>query len=705
MKNTVLILGGCCSLWTGAYAQDTLQVKKLKEVIIREQRQGILPDTLSGTLKLGGSLISVPQNIISIGHVLLQQQGVFDLTGALRNAPGFYAPQGGVFDAAGSITSRGLTPVTIIRNGMPAGDTYKNGVEDAAIIEGIDFIKGPAAFLGSAGEASGAINVVTKTPRKARLLDVQFTGGSFGFYRAAVDVSSAVKERGFSWRFNTALQQQQFFQDYVKKNKWVIAPVVQYNFSRRTWLLAEYNGILSRAKNGTDFTRVATEGDVLKDRRANNYMADPGLPVSAVNEHYTRLYFQHQFSDNWKIVSQSSWKFSPAEIWSMYSENTFSPVAFDPAGKARRVSFNENKRNMAAVTQLYINGQFRTGKHIRHQLMAGLDYAVTVDSTIQTVGAKAFPFDKTNLQYGLNTDSLRVPGNVFAYHTRNNWLAGYLFNTATFFDIVQVSVGGRFTANTVTRRSKSAPVNKTSRYRAFSPRAAISVMPVKSLNIYVLYDESFQPQGGQDANGKNFEPQYGKNLEAGVKKEWGGGLLSTGITAFHTIKDNVFAFDATTSRLTQLGRWRVKGIETSILGALNKNWSVSANYMLLSGKITRETDPEKLGKRFSGGPEQQLNIWLRYAVRTGALKGLAVGLGQVSVFRNGTSSTPGEYLYDYTKFDGSISYERNRYTFRLLLDNLANKRYVSSGDIRGDQWFYQEGTPFNGKLQVGIRLW
>jgi iron complex outermembrane receptor protein len=701
-QHLLLLLCSFSFVWVNAQ-QDTAKIKSLQEITIYGKVRLMRIDSMSNTLKLNSRLVETPQNIVSISNNLLQAQGAFEMKDALRNASGMYTGSSpSVFGAANTITARGLTPVAVFRNGLSGGNTYQNTQEDEALIERMEIIKGPAGFLNSAGEAAGSINVVTKTPR--RVLTAAVTAGSFDFYRVSLDAGTAQREKGFSYRINTAFQSQGYYVDYFKKNRFVLAPVVQYNFSKRTSILAEYNLISSKAKNGTEFTKRTVLGEELKDRRSANYMADPGLPVSSLSEHTGRLVFTHQFNDRWKITSQSSYKHAPYDQWSLYAFGTFGPVYFDANGKANRQSIRYNRINDVLASQLFVNGTFKTGNHITHKLLAGIDYSYVVDSTRQVVGAKGFTFYRDEPQYGIPTDSLTATGKAYTYHNINDWIAGYVYYSVSLNNKLFLNAGLRYTNNKIARRSYTAPVDKYDYYDAYTPRFAVNYMLQQDVNVYVLYDQSFAPQGGYDVYGNRYKPQYGKNFEAGIKKDWWQGLLSTSINAYRTIKQNVFAYDVATATLTQIGEWKCQGIEVDALGMVSKNLVVSANYSLVSGKISKDTDPGKEGKRFSGGPEQQLNGWLNYTFRKGIMKGLSISAGQTAVFKNGSSSTPGTYLPDFITFDGSVGYERDKWQLRLLLDNITNKRYIANGDIKGSDIYYNEGAPFNGKIQATIRL-
>ncbi|MCF6407053.1 TonB-dependent siderophore receptor [Chitinophaga filiformis] len=688
------------------HSGDSIKVRHLKQVNVETRKRTVKSDSISATLKLGGRLLETPQNITGIINRLLQLQGGFEMKDALRNASGVYLSTDNVFSGANTITMRGFN-ANISRNGLIGGNTYENSQEDESIIESVEVIKGPAGFINGYGEPGGAINVVTKTPGKAKILNVTATAGSFNFYRAAVDIGVAIREKGFSYRVNGAVETQDYFVDWFSKNKYVLSPVIQYNFSKRTYLLAEYNMILSRAKNGTQFTKGAYDSTILKDDRNSNYMGDPGLPVSRADEHTVRLQFVHALNDNWKLTSQSSFKRSPFDQWTFYKGGTFNAVSFNADGTTTRSSFNHRRRGLTGSSQLFLNGTFKTGQLITHRVLTGLDYTNSQDSIYQAVGSKLFPFDQYHLKYGENTDSLRLFNKLYTYNTSNEWLAAYAYDAVNIGKKVIVSFGGRFTYNEVSRRSYSAPLNKSYYYKSFTPRAGITWMIMNSMSLYALYDQSFQPQVGVNANGELYVPLRSANTEAGVKKEWFSGLLSTTVSGYIIRRNNVLSYDAAIGMSRQIGQVRSKGLELDVLGMPVDNLTVSANYALLSSIISEDANEANVGKRYARGPKQQINAWLMYGIKNGILKGLSFSLGETTVIGRGTAA--GTDMPDYTKLDASIGYDRGKYFVRVLLDNITSERYMASGDRKAGNsstgmWYYTEGAPFSGKVQVGIRL-
>jgi len=710
MNKTLPVLASLCHLTLLGYGQqqgDSLRRQRLQEIIVMEKKQHLKADSMPSVLRLEGRLLETPQNISSITSELIHQQGGLEMKDIVRNASGVkMGYNSNVFDGSAVILMRGFSAPTYV-NGMPQRSTMGALTDDAAIIERVDFIKGPAGFLLSAGEPGGSINITTKTPRAQPLRQFEITGGSFGLLRASADWGSAVKEKGFSYRINAAYQQQQSFQDFIKTRKYVASPVLQYNFKPGTWLLAEYDLIRMTSDGGSSVTLVGTDADVLKNRIGNNYGADPGLPQSYTASQSARIMFVHQLSKNWRLTLQSKYTVTPTVAWSLMSDN-YSPVNFDSTGITHRMAVYNNITGKVAAAQAYVNGSFKTGRNLSHQLVAGMDYNYSKDNFSVAYGKKTFAFDRNHPQYGLNTDSAADLGDPTLILRENNWWSAFAYNTTRLHENWLFNYGARFTWNLpVTTNAKTPLRNET----ALSPRLGVTRLFGQNTSVYAIYDQSFIPQAGADFEGNNFEPLRGNNIEVGAKKEWFKRRLSTTIALYHIIKNNLLVSDLEHPRFRrQIGQATSTGIEADILGRITDRLSVSANYSYTHAITSKDAKKENEGARLAFIPEQMINTWIQYTIPVKKDARVTLSAGHTTVTRNATY-TKDVYLPGYSKFDAGLSWDAGKWYIRMVADNLANKRYFSSGDIlvgsirQGvKSYYYTEGAPISFRAFAGIRF-
>ncbi|HVI48742.1 MAG TPA: TonB-dependent receptor [Chitinophaga sp.] len=726
---TALLLGLPSVLAARQSIDTSMRYRQLQRIEVLSQRAKLLKkDTLSSSLKTQQRLLEIPQNIISISSELLQQQGGLQLKDAARNASGVYFGfNSSLFDHSSSIMMRGFNATTTI-NGMPRRGNYGALLDDQTLFESVEVVKGPAGFINSVGEASGTININTKTPGN-RMLNAEISGGSFGLARIAIDAGTQAKEKGFSFRINAVYQHMGSYLDAIKADKYVIAPVVKYNFSKRTYMLGEYDFIRGETRNGTDITKIRSEADAMHDRLGFNFSAGKGLPAAYHQTQVARLLFNHAFSNSWQVTVQSLYNRAPYSSWNMLSSETFTGVTFQPDGKTDRLAMHAAIGGRTFVSQAFVNGKFNTGI-LQHAILAGGDFTASRDTLANEFGLYTFPFFSDRIDYTVPRDSVGIinPARTSRFRYNTDYAAAFVYDNIKFNPHWILTLGLRhtwFNSKQTARAVPTRPAKETKiSQNAFSPRVALTWIADSSMSAYFLYDQSFVPQSGLKASpdinpetrkpeGVPVDPQRNNNLEVGIKKEWAHGRLLTSIAGFHTIKRNVLIADPQNASLgykRQVGEQTSDGIEVDVLGNILPVLSVSANYTYVNARITRDTAGSPLiGNKLPGAPQQIINTWVQYSIPLKTNRSLAFSLGQTTLIKRTTYTD--KYLPDYTKFDAGICFTTPKYYARLIADNITNKRYISSGDIGRDyplpdteNYFIIEGEPVNFRITVGIKL-
>jgi len=722
--------------------QDSvIKTRQLNEVRIDGQKAiKLKKDTLSNTLRMQVPMLQMPQNIISISSALIQQQGALQLKDMARNASGVYfGYNSSPFDNSASIKVRGFNAATTI-NGMPNRLVLGATLDDESLIENLEFIKGPAGFISALGEPGGTLNIVTKSP-KEKLLNVQLTGGNYNLLRATADIGSALKSKGFSYRFNTAFQHQDSYLNYMKTTKYVFAPVLQYNFSPRTYLIAEYNYIRGEVKNGSSINKLRQDKDILQDPVDLNFSAGIGLPLSVSQTHTFRFSAVHKFNENWQLTSQSNFVKSPANQWYMVSANNRTSISFNDQGKTNRIASNSNLLGETYNTNLFLSGKFKTGA-FKHNLLIGSDYTKGNDSLSTYYGTISSPFDRNNPNFYVDPNTVSITKRSIRQENHIHYSAAYIYDNIAL-DKFLLTVGARYTDyrnRNILTTTRGPRVPDYYKQHAFSPRVALSFMPDSTSSVYFLFDQSFVPKTGQVVTetvdgpqagqktvtaSKPVEPELGTNLELGLKKNWFNGRLLTTINGFHTVKRNVAARDfrnyATSAGAIayylQLGEVVSNGFEVDVIGNITDCLSLITNYTYVDAKVTKDNnlnptadDPSIVGQKMPDVPQQVFNTWLQYSIPLKGYNKISISAGQTTITKLSAISQRDTYLPNYTKFDAGLSFSNPKYMFRLIADNLTNKRYMASGDITtdfpypGNNYFFIEGEPFTIRLSLGVKF-
>jgi iron complex outermembrane receptor protein len=268
-------------------------------------------------------------------------------------------------------------------------------------------------------------------------------------------------------------------------------------------------------------------------------------------------------------------------------------------------------------------------------------------------------------------------------------------------DRIRLTLAGRYTT------VKETQYGVNSNDEKFTPRVGLSVSIDKSSSVYALYDEAFVPQTGTDYSGKAFDPITGNNTELGVKKDWFGGRWNTTLSAYRITKNNVLTADPEHAMFSvQLGQTQTQGMEFDVRGEIIHGLNLTLNYAYTDSKVTKDTDPKNVGIAVPGSTKHITNGWLSYRFSQAGLRGLGISMGYQ--YQNGRSSWyvfdgTDQSLPDYFRLDGSVSWQSNRYSVALNVNNILNA-YLYSGAPYGGMYYWQTEAPRNLRVTVGYKF-
>jgi iron complex outermembrane receptor protein len=645
-------------------------------------------DRVSSSLRLPSSILETPQNIQVISKRTLADQQVFDIVdGITRNVSGA-SRQGHWDNQYANIRMRG-SKIPAFRNGMNIEASWGPTAEDAAMIENIEFVKGPAGFMLAAGEPGGFYNVVTKKPTGVSHQSVTMSSGSFSTYRAALDLDGKLSKDGrLLYRLNLAGQQKDYFTKYNFNNRVLIAPVIKYMIDDKTSVTFEYSyQAIKYLSNGNySFSKIK-----LADENVANdfFYGDPSLPPGKIRDHSVYVYLDHQLNDRWKAHAQVAY-FNFAMV-----SGTIWPSSLDSAGNMTRYYNIGDEAGENRFAQFSFSGEERTGS-IRHRILGGADFGNkkfwgdfrTGTPNIRFAGGKVF--NMYDPVYGLPMDSIpqfdrsmdiRTRAGSTVYATITNYGSAYAQDELGFLNNqLRLSLGLRFTYAETVGKTKAADVKD----QIFSPRAGISYSIDKQTSVYALYDQSFVPVSGTDYFGNAFKPIKGNDIEFGIKKEWFGGRWVSSASVYQIDRVNALTPDTdpthvngTVTYQVQLGETRSKGVEVDVNGELAKGLNLVVNYAYTSSKITKETpdQPTKIVGNVTPNTVGHItNGWLSYRFTGGALNGFGLNGGIQWLAERYTGITQKPNMPNYFRADAGISYQKNKFGLSLLVNNLLNNQ-------------------------------
>ena len=676
--------------------------KELSEVVVTSNPSRYVADYPSISLRLKTPLLEIPQNIQIVTKQIIQDQQIFDmLEGITRNVSG--ARRMEHWDNYALIYMRG-SQIAAFRNGMNVTMSWSPQPEDMSMVERIEFVKGPAGFMLANGEPSGFYNVVTKKPTGLSKGEVGMTVGSFNTYRATIDLDGKIDPKGkLLYRLNALAQSKGSQRSYDFNDRISIAPVIKYQMSERTSLTAEYtfqNNVMSMIGSNYSFS-----GKNYADLPVDFTSAEDNMPQTRLNESSAFLTMVHQLDANWKFTGQIAYISSKQQGESMWP----SGLSANKDTLLRKISIWDYD-GASKVGQFFINGDLQTGR-LKHRILTGVD-----------MGDKSFYHDwsQSGAIKGLNiyhpvygqvasndypvfdrSKNIRERG----VHYRQSYLGYYAQDEISIFDDrLRATIAGRYTtAKNLDPYSGSIEASK------FTPRFGLNFSIDKNTTTYAVFDQAFVPQAGSDINGNSFKPITGDNLEIGFKRDWFGGNWVTSLSLYQITKNNVLTADPNNMNFSvQLGQTKTKGLEFDIRGQITDELNLTANYAYTKGIVSKDTDPKKENVSIPGISTQLANAWINYHFTKTALKGLGLSLGaQYQAGRTSWYVFDGtqQNLPDYFKLDAAVSYQINKFSIALNVNNITSRYLYSGAYYNWGGFYYWQAEPLiNSRLNITYKF-
>ncbi|OXA90428.1 TonB-dependent siderophore receptor [Flavobacterium hercynium] len=709
----------------------------LDEVVITKNKYK--QDKPSLSLRLNTPVLEIPQNVQIISGQTLKDQQITSMSdGVIRNVSGAVRIEhwGDLYT---NITMRG-SQVQAFRNGFNVVSSFWGPLtEDMSFVDHIEFVKGPAGFMLSSGDPSGLYNVVTKKPTGITKAEVSVMAGSYDFYRASVDLDGKLDKSGkLLYRFNGAFQKKGSHRPFEHNDRYVIAPVLSYQFDDKTKITLEYNYQHANMSEIGSYYVFGANGGGYASLPVDFTMTQPGVPDTKINDHSGYFQFEHKFDDNWKLTAQtsyfkyiqkgySSWPagVGPADIDLNYDGT---PEGTLGVGEIiRNVAIWDAESNMF-LGQIFVNGKFNTGA-VTHKTLGGIDMGSKdyLADWLQSHNLDTFdnPFNVTAPNYGppvngmpsfdretLLKDRAAIAGGIM----NSKYAAGYIQDELGFFENkFRLTLAARYTW--ISQSSWGDPAISDSH---ITPRIGASYSITDNTAIYGLYDQAFTPQGGVIKSGADVKPLTGNNVEFGIKKDWFDGSWSTTVAAYSILKKNELTSDPSNIPNAQqymitLGEKRARGFEFDVRGKIVDGLNLIANYAFTESVVTEVNPAVSLatgiekGDIVPGYSKHVANAWLNYNLTNGKLKGLGASIGGTFLAGRETDTwSPGlERLPTYFKLDGGLSYEIGKMKFTANVFNILNEylysgSYYSSTNVTAYYW--QSEQPRNVRLGITYKF-
>ncbi|MCC9019122.1 TonB-dependent siderophore receptor [Flavobacterium lipolyticum] len=700
-------------------ANDTVKNKKgeiLNEVLIKTNRE---PKPVTA-VRSGLKPMDNPQSIQVISSDVIEQQQAIRLSEVIKNANGVYvgSARGG---ATESFFSRGynMSDNNMFKNGF----RYNSGsIPDVSGLEKVEFLKGGSALLFGNVAPGGILNLVTKTPSFKSGGEVSMQIGSYAFYKPSFDFYGPLS-KSIAFRINGSYENSESFRNVVKNERVYVNPSLLFIINPKTQITVQ--GDYLTADWTPDFGTGLIGKQILDLPRNAFYgsLWSNGTTKSAS----ASVLLNHDFNKNWKLNFNSSF-----QSYDRTQKSTAQMSNITNSGDWTRALVQNKNLEQILGDQLSLQGNFNTGS-VKHQVFTGVDWENSF-ATGYTYAFDPANYDTINLfTFDPSKQKNDIP-NARATQilkTETNRFGAYFQDLISITEKVKVLAGIRWswqegqattykeTYNTGTKVQTVAPENAIAEVgakkldNAFSPKVGIIYQPTKSTSLFASYSNSFSPNIGFTVDNKTIEASIIDQYEAGIKKEFFEGLLSTNLTVYQISNSNLaqtapFLADGITENVNSSikvlgGATKSKGVEIDVTATPIEGLNIIAGYSYNDMRYTKTSGTSGsfvAGDQVVRTPKNTANLSFFYKVPEGMFKGVSFG-AIANYIGNRLGGWNDDYLWTavkptpanpkpnpayivtirdrdipiegYTTIDASVGYEWRKFSVLCKLSNITNE--------------------------------
>lgn len=643
---------------------------------ITEGSKSYTTGSTSTATRLNLSLRETPQSVSVVTRQQMDDQNMQSLEDVARAATGINTAKD--FGTERSrYFSRGFQVNDLQYDGVPTSisESYSmdvTSVNNMAIYDRVEFVRGANGLMQGAGSPSAAINLIRKRPTDSYKLKAEIGGGSWDNYHSQIDVGGPLNDQG-TLRARAVLLYNagNSFVDRADKENQLFYAIGEADLSDQTTVSLgtvfqkDYHG-------GYDWGGLPTQldGSFYPLSRSASF-APSWAHLNKIN----RTLFadiKHAFNDDWKLTVNTNLMWSNADFLGLYGNNI--------GNDQFRLSTNDTKYDDEQISlDAALNGTFYLLGQ-RHELVFGAN--ARKDRFINESRYNNNPSVVDIL--GFSPSQVATPTYSYEriqYRNVRKDKGLYAATRLNPSDDLHVILGSRFSW------VDYASADYDDRFKENGkviPYAGVVYDLTDNASVYASYTEIYQVQSNYDIDNKLLDPITGSNYEIGLKNEFYDGLLNTSVTVFQVDQSHMPQAVAGAPRICgpgqtstcyeEGGRVRNRGFEVEASGEILPGWNAVLGYTY--------SHPEYVGGTRKGtdyasetSPRRLFKLASNYRL-PGELSDWRVGgslYHQSKVYRDSVAQGA------YNLVDLNANYQINRnLSAQLNLNNVFDKQYYSA---------------------------
>ncbi len=625
------------------------------------------------------------------------------------------APISNGFNIRGFTAQSGATQQNIQIDNLP-GSASRYSSPSTINVDRVEIVKGPTSVLYGKLNPGGLINIVTKRPKQKK--ETSITGsvssyaGTFSSlgqdlsFKAVLDHTGPLDAaKHWLYRVIVSGEDVQSWRPYGFFKNFYFYPSMTYQWNEKTSFTVLMEFVREKRQYDNSIPYPPSNNPANLPAFNTMYM-DKDTPERDSGEVLSTS-FQHLFANNWKLTVGTRSVAHVDSVRAYRFNQVFSAVIIaNPVGNSRLTrTFFER-----AITREYnfldanIYGDFGPNAW-RNTLLIGVNGGVERSNSdfpisgVNATGANAQQALKDIVSYYNPLTGLGVippAGTQIAPR-----LTRIRYNNFGAYVSDRMKIGQKFSALLGVRYewmdgnskaySNNTLLTKEGKTSATLPTVGLLYEINDNVTFYVSTNKSFRPapaDSNVDQNGRvDFPPETGKQYEFGIKSQLFDKRLIATFSAYKITKQNVLeatgTFTANGLPISRIqGEQQSKGLELEGIWLPVPNWQVQAGGTYIDAKVTKSSNPVFIGRKMVNVPRASGNLWTRYNIPDGRLRGFGLGLGIIlqgkRLAGTPTTQTPSYTLPASTRFDGACYYQMKGYDFALNITNVLDRKYIAT---------------------------
>lgn len=665
----------------------------LNEITVVEE--GYASDRTTAT-RTNTALRDLPQSVQIINGDLVEDQGLTYLTDVLQNVSGVnpfseyldFNMRGFRTTGDGAVKQNGLNQVHGFFNRMRLDD-----------VERVEVVKGPAGALYGQSRPGGFINVITKQPSARQKNELKLTLGSYSKSQANFSSTGPVPVTPGFGKLLYKINVNHANDDGYRQHEQFIYSSFNGGF---IWLPTDRTSIsingewFDELNKGHRNRGVPFFNHELVDLPLDYTVNEPDDFIS-IEAYVYRLRADHRFSDHLKF-----------DVSASYLTNQRRQEYHEPRGlladgetmlREFRDQYREKQQRAVNANLIYdINAA-----SINHTVLSGVEYTLTEGlyrfatardasrgGPVPNINIFNPVFAQANNPLKYSYYGADIPRGISQLTTRlNNRISAfgfYLQDQIALGNKLNVLIGTRY--DSFEDKAEEGSNNRASDSQ-WSLRGGAVFKLIPSISTYLSYSQGFEPVRSSytfdpDRYGGPFDPENSWTIEGGAKSSFLDNRFNTTLALYHITKENVILRDPNPpedmpDRRVQVGEIQSQGFELDMAGIITDRWSVHGSFARsLKAEITKDTNPDNVGKKNPNNPKNTIGFWSRYDMPLSPASQIGFALGGSYLSERTTFQTD-DNLPSYFVVNGGIFIRYDRFKIAVNLHNLTGKEYFPGG--------------------------